>query len=176
MTLVISGTNRKNSRSRAIADIYVSTLESQGDTSEVLSLDVLPRDFIFSALYENALTHPEVNKLQDKIDNTERIVFVISEYNGTFPGALKAFIDGLRYPDTFTYKKGALVGFSSNFQGCAVGLSHMADMLSHLGMYVLPQRVKIPHIEQRLDQNTPKLTDDFYQGVLNEQAQWFLSF
>lgn len=176
MTLVIAGTNRKSSRSRAIADIYAGILESGGDTAEVLDLNILPRDFIFSALYENALKHPEFNKLQEKIDNTEKIVFVISEYNGTFPGALKAFIDGLRYPDTLTYKKGALVGFSSSVQGCALGLSHMADILSHLGMYVLPQRVKIPQIERYLDKFEPAMTDDFYQGVLEEQAQWLRSF
>lgn len=176
MTLVIAGTNRKNSRSKALADLYANTLEAEGDTSEVLDLHNLPRDFIFSALYENALTHPEFNRLQEKIDRTEKIVFVISEYNGSFPGALKAFIDGLRYPDTFTYKKGALVGFSSNSQGAALALSHMADILSHLGMYVLPQRMKIPFIEQNLDQQQPAFNHDFYQNLLLEQAQWFRKF
>jgi chromate reductase len=176
MTLVIAGTNRKNSRSRAVADIYAKTLEAAGDNSEVLDLNILPKDFIFSALYENALTHPEFNKLQDKIDNTEKIAFIISEYNGSIPGALKAFIDGLRYPDTFTYKKGALVGFSSNTQGAALALSHMSDILSHLGMHVLPQRVKIPFVEQNLDKSQLVLTDQFYKDLLSEQVNWFTKF
>ncbi len=176
MTLVIAGTNRKNSRSRTVAEIYADILASEGHQSEVLDLNILPRDFIFSALYENALKHPDFNKLQEKIDQTEKVVFIISEYNGSFPGALKAFIDGLRYPDTFTYKKAALLGFSSNAQGAALALSHMADILSHLGMHVLPQRVKIPFIEQNLDQQQQTFTNNFYHDLLQEQVNWFSNF
>ncbi len=169
MILIISGTNRKYSRSKAIADIYSEILTQEGADNEVLDLNILPRDFIFSALYENALKHPEVNELQDKIDGIEKVVFVISEYNGSFPGALKAFMDGLRYPDTFTGKKGALIGFSSNTQGAALALSHMTDILHHLGMAVLPNKPKIPHIEEQLQGDS--LVNPFYHDLLKEQAK-----
>lgn len=174
MILIISGTNRKHSRSRAIADIYSAILTHEGAENEVLDLNILPRDFIFSALYENALKHPEVNQLQDKIDGIEKVVFVISEYNGSFPGALKAFMDGLRYPDTFTGKKGALIGFSSNAQGAPLALSHMTDILHHLGMIVLPDKPKIPFIEEYLKENS--LTSQFYHDLIKQQAQAFIKF
>lgn len=173
MVLIISGTNRNNSKSRVIADLYAQILNDQGVDNEVLDLNILPKDFIFSALYENALTHPEFNKIQEKVDQADKIVFIISEYNGSFPGALKAFIDGLRYPDTLTGKKGALVGFSSNAQGAALALSHMTDILHHLGMVVLPDKPKIPFIEDLLDKTQNKLTSSFYHDLLVQQAKAF---
>lgn len=176
MILIISGTNRKNSRSSTIADIYSNILAREGADNEVLDLNILPRDFIFSALYENALKHPEVNQLQAKIDAIEKVVFVISEYNGSFPGALKAFMDGLRYPDTFTGKKGALIGFSSNAQGASLALSHMTDILHHLGMIVLPDKPKLPFIEETLDQNEKRLITPFYHDLLIQQAKAFVDF
>lgn len=176
MVLIISGTNRNNSRSRVIADLYARILDEQFVENEVLDLNILPKDFIFSALYENALTHPDFNKVQEKVDHVEKIVFIISEYNGSFPGALKAFIDGLRYPDTFNGKKGALVGFSSNSQGAALALSHMTDILHHLGMTVLPERTKIPFIEDLLDENEKQLKQPFYHNLLVHQATAFSSF
>lgn len=176
MVLIIAGTNRNNSKSRILADLYARILDEQAVENEVLDLNILPRDFIFSALYENALTHPEFNKLQEKVDQVEKIVFIISEYNGSFPGALKAFIDGLRYPDTLTGKKGALVGFSSNSQGAALALSHMTDILHHLGMTVLPERTKLPFIEELLDENKKQLTQSFYHDLLVQQAKAFRNF
>ena len=176
MILIISGTNRKHSRSRAIAEIYSAILRKDGFDNEILDLNILPRDFIFSALYENALTHPEFNDLQEKIDRIDKIVFVISEYNGSFPGALKAFMDGLRYPDTFTGKKGALVGFSSNAQGAPLALSHMTDILHHLGMILLPDKPKLPFIEDILDEQKGRLTSPFYHDLLVQQAKAFKEF
>ena len=176
MILIISGTNRKNSRSRIISDIYSDILTNAGAENEVLDLNILPRDFTYSALYENALQHPEVNKLQEKIDNIEKVVFVISEYNGSFPGALKAFMDGLRYPDTFTGKKGALVGFSSNAQGAPLALSHMTDILHHLGMILLPDKPKLPFIEDILDEKEGRLTSPFYHDLLVQQAKVLKEF
>lgn len=176
MVLIIAGTNRNNSKSRILADLYARILDEQAVANEVLDLNILPKDFIFSALYENALTHPEFNKLQEKVDQADKIVFIISEYNGSFPGALKAFIDGLRYPDTLTGKKGALVGFSSNAQGAALALSHMTDILHHLGMTVLPERTKIPFIEELLDDNKKQLTQTFYHDLLIQQAKAFRDF
>jgi len=175
MILVIAGTNRKNSRSSIIAHSYATILRQQSNEDiRVLDLKILPNDFIFSALYENALTHPEFNEIQNLVDQADKIVFIISEYNGSFPGALKAFIDGLRYPDTFTGKKGAMVGFSSSPYGSAMALSHMGDILNFLGMYLVPSRPKLAYIEEAMDEQA--LTESTYFELLEAQAEELLLF
>ena len=39
------------------------------------------------------------------------------QYNGSFPGVFKAFIDGYAYPNVFKGDKAALVGVSKGFRG-----------------------------------------------------------
>ena len=52
--LIISGTNRNNSFSIQLAEFYQSVLKENGISSEILDLSSLPKDFLFSALYENS--------------------------------------------------------------------------------------------------------------------------
>ena len=73
----------------------------------------------------------------EKIQSCDKFVFVVPEYNGSFPGVFKAFVDGLKYPASFKDKKCALVGISSGTQGGALALSHLTDIFNYLGMNVL---------------------------------------
>ncbi len=51
MVKIIVGTNRKNSISKVIAELYQSILKEKGTESEILELSNLPADFIETALY-----------------------------------------------------------------------------------------------------------------------------
>jgi NAD(P)H-dependent FMN reductase len=140
---IIIGTNRQNSLSGRIAHYYKTQLELKGISTEVVDLSKLPEDFTFSALYQNSGCNIDFNEFQITIDEIRKFVVVVPEYNGSFPGVLKAFFDGLRYPDTFNSKKVALVGISSGVLGNAVGLGHLNDILSYMGANVLGLRIKL---------------------------------
>src|SRR5687767_5155084 len=129
MITIISGTNRPNSNARLISDIYASLLQHRAIPHQILDLTDVPTDFITTALYGNSGKNPEFNKLIGLIENSEKIIFVVPEYNGSFPGILKTFIDGLSYPNSFRNKKAALVGISTGTQGGALALSHLTDVL-----------------------------------------------
>lgn len=174
MILIVTGTNRSNANAKIIAETYSRILNEQNCQNEILDLEKLPDDFVFSALYENASKNPVFNKFQEKIDRYDKILFIVSEYNGSFPGVLKAFIDGLRYPDSLTDKKGALVGLSSGPMGSVLALSHMNDILSYLGMYVLPLRPRLSIIDKALKKG--ELIDEFYMKLLREQAESLINF
>ena len=72
-------------------------------------------------------------------------------------------------------KKAALVGLSSGGQGGLLPLNHLTDVLMYLGTAVLPQRVRLPFIDQHLNADG-NLTEPLYQQVLREQAAHFLRF
>ena len=48
--------------------------------------------------------------IRDKMVASQKFVIIVPEYNGSFPGVLKTFFDGLKFPSTFTDKNCALVG------------------------------------------------------------------
>ncbi|MFD2786653.1 NADPH-dependent FMN reductase [Hymenobacter rubripertinctus] len=175
MITIVASTNRPHSRARRIADLYLNLLTEQGAEAQILDLALLPVDFTTSALYDNSGRHPEFNQLVELANAADRLVFVVPEYNCSFPGVLKAFIDGLPYPGGIRGKKAALVGLSSGGQGGLLALNHLTDILMYLGTAVLPQRVRLPFIDQHLSDDGA-LTEPLYQQVLQEQVEHLLRF
>lgn len=174
MYLILVATNRKNAVSKKIANYYQQLLQNQKIDSLIIDLETLPEDFAFSALYENSGKNEKFIEIQKIIDSAKKIVFIVPEYNGSFPGVLKTFIDGLRYPDSFKHKKAALVGLSAGVQGCATGLSHLNDILSYMGCHVMAQRVQLGLIKQHFDGN--EFSFEIYKKLIHEQAENFVNF
>lgn len=175
MITILAGTNRPNSRARHIADYYRTMLTELGAESQILDLAELPVDFITTALYANTGTHPEFNRLAAMLDAGSKVVIIVSEYNASFPGVLKAFIDGLSYPGGIRDKKAVLVGLSSGGQGGLLAMAHLTDVLMYLGTTVLPQRVRLPFINQDLNAEHG-LNHDLSRQLLREQAVALLAF
>lgn len=174
MITLISGTNRPASNSRAVVNMYASLLDARGISYQILDLADLPADFTTSALYDNVGKDEGFNKLSGMIANSDKFVFVVPEYNSSFPGVLKAFIDGLAYPNTFKDKKGALIGISSGMQGSGLSLSHLTDILNYLGMHIMAMKPKFAHIENNFDGT--KLTNKLYQELLEQHIEQFIKF
>lgn len=173
MITIVCGTNRKNSNTRKIVGIYQELLSENDLDSEIINLEDLPSDFTSSALYENAGKNETFNAFQQQIDDSEKLVFITPEYNGSFPGVLKAFIDGMRFPGTFEGKKCALVGLSAGTQGGTLAMSHLTDIFNYLGMHVLAQKPRLPLLDSKLEGNE---LDSFYIQLLKEQVTAFISF
>jgi chromate reductase len=174
MICIISGTNRKNSNSIIVARHYQALLNRNNTPNTIVDLADLPADFIVSALYENTGKNEEFNRLQEIINQADKIVFIVPEYNGSLPGILKTFIDGLDYPGGLRDKKAALVGLSSGMQGGVLAVSHLTDILNYLGTTVLALKPKLALIEKNLQDD--KITNPLYLELLETQAQQMVEF
>ena len=174
MITIISGTNRKNAVSLDVAKQYAEILSKKGAENIILNLMDLPPDFIFSSLYENAGENERFNAVRDIMDKSEKFVFIIPEYNGSFPGVLKAFIDGLDRTTALTHKKCALVGISAGDQGAGPALSHFTDILHYCGTHVLAYRLRIPRIGDIMTDH--KITDPGYLAKMEKQAGMLIGF
>ncbi|MDX5419317.1 MAG: NAD(P)H-dependent oxidoreductase [Hymenobacteraceae bacterium] len=174
MITIITGTNRPTSNSRAVANLYARLLQQRDAAYQILDLADLPADFTSSALYDNIGTNEAFNKLSSMIGESDKFVFIVPEYNGSFPGVLKAFIDGLAYPNTFRNKKAALVGLSSGVQGSGLAMSHLTDIFNYLGMHVLALKPRLAQIEKNFDGTA--ITNELYLELLNQQIDQFLHF
>lgn len=174
MITIISCTNRPNSKSIEVAGIYKEILDHAGEENQIIDLIELPREFIFSALYDNTGKDAAFNPFVEKIRNSTKYVFIVPEYNGSFPGILKGFIDGLDFPSPLEGKPAALVGISSGPMGGALALSHFTDILHYLGMHILPEKVRLARINSLISDQG--LNDQFLQELLETQAQKLISF
>lgn len=172
--IIIVGTNRKDSMSRHIADYYHNILQRLGTQSDILDLSGLPPDFMTTALYENTGKNPEFNRYKEVVERAKKMVFIVPEYNNSYPGVLKAFIDGMSYPSGLSNKKVAMVGVSANHQGGALALSHLNDIFSYLGTNTLALRVKLAQIRNYWKEGA--LHNDLYNLLLQQQAQQLIDF
>ena len=173
MITIIVGTNRMDSVSHQVALEYAEVLKEKGVEGTILNLRELPVDFINSALYENAGKNEQFNQMRSLMNDSEKFIFVIPEYNGSFPGVLKAFIDGLDRA-SLTDKKCALIGLSAGDQGAGLALSHFTDIMNYCGTNVLAYRLRFPKIGEILT-NT-KISDKLYLSKLHKQARKLIEF
>lgn len=171
---IIVGTNRNQAYSQTIARYYQQVLADKGAASQIMHLSALPEDFIATALYENSGKNPAFNKFAATVAASDKFVFIVPEYNGSFPGVLKAFIDGLEYPSALSNKKCALVGLSAGMQGGALALSHLTDVLNYLEMHVLALKPSLAYIQQYLKDG--QITHKIYQELLETQATQLIKF
>ncbi|MFY0591410.1 NADPH-dependent FMN reductase [Roseivirga sp.] len=174
MITIVVGTNRKNSVSRKVAEYYSSLLSAKSEESQIVDLVDLPADFTTTALYENNGTNEAFNGLRKKVQAADKLVFIVPEYNGSFPGVLKAFIDGLKYPEGVKDKMAAMVGISSGVQGGVFAMSHLTDIFNYLGMNVLAIKPKLAAIERNFEGG--KITNDLYNQLLNGQIDRLIKF
>jgi NAD(P)H-dependent FMN reductase len=174
MITIISGTNRKNSISKQVALQYQEILKGHGVECTLVDLELLPSDFIASALYENQGTNVDFNPIREHMKEAQKFVFIVPEYNGSFPGILKTFLDALEFPGTLKGKKCALVGLSSGIQGGVMAMSHLTDIFNYLGMHVLALKPKLIRINGKMESG--KIADESYLKRLEDQAKAIIEF
>lgn len=103
MITIISGTNRPHSNTFKLASYYQQKLTDRSVDAHILSLADLSADFITADMYKSR--SPAFQPYQDRITATEKFIFIIPEYNGSFPGILKTFVDACQFPNSFFNKK-----------------------------------------------------------------------
>jgi chromate reductase, NAD(P)H dehydrogenase (quinone) len=173
MITIISATNRPGSSTSKVALNYLQLIEKQGVTAKILSLEKLTADLNFMDLYGKR-SEKFQQLLEEYIIPAEKFVFIVPEYNGSFPGILKLFIDAI-HPDVNRGKKAALVGVASGRAGNLRGLDHLTGVLHYLGIYVHPNKLPVSSILTLLDEQG-KIKDENTIKVLEKQIVEFLKW
>ncbi|TCC86643.1 NADPH-dependent oxidoreductase [Pedobacter frigiditerrae] len=170
MITIIAGTNRPNSNTLKVAKFYQNQLAEKGLKTELLDLQDLPETLIGTDLYGKR--SEAFSKIQDLVTKTEKFLFVIPEYNGSFPGVLKTFIDACSFPESFYDKKACLVGISSGKYGNIRGIEHFNGVCAYLHLNVMPLRLHISDIKTELNENAQLTKEDTLKFV-NQQMDKF---
>lgn len=173
MVTIIASTNRPNSSTLKLAKYYQRKLSEKGLDTHLLSLTDLPPTLISTDLYGKR--SPEFQPIQDLITATSKFLFVIPEYNGSFPGVLKVFIDACDFPDSFYEKKTALVGLSSGKYGNIRGIDHFNGVCGYVHLHVMPLRIHISSIRQEMDAEGNLFLPDTVKFT-DEQMDKFIKF
>ena len=162
MITIISASNRPNSNTEAFAKYYFQELKKKSKTEvKLLSLTKLNETAIVTGMYQAVTQHDKIRELQDEyLIPAERLVIISPEYNGSFPGILKYFIDALsirKCEETFFGKPVLLAGVATGRAGNLRGLGHLTHILMHLGMKVHAAQMPYSSVGSLIEKG--KLTD-----------------
>lgn len=173
MITIISGTNRPNSSTYKLSLYYQKRLAEKGVQANLLPLTDLPATLIGTDLYGKR--SEEFAKIQQQITDTDKFLFVIPEYNGSFPGVLKVLIDACDFPASFYEKKAALVGLSSGKYGNIRGVDHFTGICNYIHLHVMPLKIHIAAIKSEFDAEGNLFLPDTLKFT-DEQIDKFIRF
>ncbi len=163
---IISGTNRPGSNTIRVAKQYFQLLEKKGIPTRFVSLEGL-----------------DVNSRNDQLRKLEKealiparkFIFVVPEYNGSFPGVLKAMIDNTDIEKVWWGKKALLTGVSTGRAGNLRGMEHLTGVLHYLKMNVHHNKLPIS-VVNRLLNGGKDIEDALTLKVIDEQLEEFIRF
>jgi chromate reductase len=170
---IISATNRPDSHTQKVANHYYNELKMKGVDVSILSLEDLPQNFLFSDLYGSRSS--EFQKLIDTyIDKQNKFIFVAPEYNGSFAGVLKVFLDAVS-PRIWVDKKACLVGVATGRAGNLRGMEHLTNILNYLKIHVHYNKLPLSRIDQLMDEKGI-IFDVETKKVIDAQLNVFIDF
>lgn len=173
MVTIISATNRPESHTFKLAQYYQQKLHEKGTEAGLLPLTQLPANLIQSDLYGKRSA--EFQAIQDIVTQTDKFIFIIPEYNGSYPGVLKVFIDACSFPESFYDKKAALVGLSSGKYGNIRGIDHFTGVCHYIHLNIMSLKIHIAAINKELDEQGQLFKPDTLKFT-NEQIDKFIKF
>ncbi|HVW96451.1 MAG TPA: NAD(P)H-dependent oxidoreductase [Mucilaginibacter sp.] len=173
MTTIISATNRPGSSTFKLAQYYQRQLAEKGLDAGILSLTELPDNIIVSDLYRKR--SEAFKPVQDIVTQTDKFLFIIPEYNGSFPGVLKVFMDACSFPESFYDKKAALTGLSSGKYGNIRGIDHFTGVCHYMHLQVMPLKIHIGNINKEFDAEGDLFQSDTLKYT-SEQMDKFIAF
>ena len=173
MYTIISATHRPGSNTLKVAGIYLQILKDQAIEAQILSLEQLPENFVFTDTFGK-----RTERFQQIIDQyiapVNKLVIIAPEYNGGMPGVFGAFIDAIE-PELWPGKKITLVGVASGRGGNARGLDYQSNCFHYMGVHVFHHFVPISRILTLLN-SSGQIQDESLMKSLKQQAEGFIRF
>lgn len=163
---IISGTNRKDSNTLKIAEVYRELLKEEGIEALLLSL-------VGMNTLERTSELKDVEKKY--LIPATKFIFIVPEYNGSYPGVLKALMDNSDIEKAWWRKKALLTGVSVGRAGNLRGMEHLTGVLHYLKMTVYHDKLPISVVNRLLDEQG-KLTDPSTLKVVRKQLEEFIAF
>ena len=174
MIYIVSGTNRPQSRTLVIAKLVEKIFAEQKIPASLIDLQKLSTHQLDGTSYESSDASPIKVELE-KVLQSRGLYFVCPEYNGSYPGILKYFIDHWPYPAAFDSRPVCFVGLGGRFAGVRP-VEHLQQIFTYRNSFLYPQRVFLPNIWTLLSENSSELADKKYHDMLTAQISGFHQF
>lgn len=163
MITIISGTDRKGSRTIQVAQYYLDQINKTSTNNQLISLEDL------TSFKRDAYL---LNLEKEILIPSDKFIIVMPEYNGSFPGILKLLFDITDIRKCWWYKKVLLVGVADGRGGNLRGIEHMTNILHYLKMNVHYNKLPLSKINDELNDQGEFIRDLTIKSI-QEQIKSF---
>lgn len=101
------------------------------------------------------------------IDEANKMIMIVPEWNGSFPFMFKELVDNSGYPSNLRGKDILLIGTSNTSFGNIIGINQLQYILSWVGAKVFDKKVYVPNLDKNgyVEQRT-RVTDAILKFVI----------
>jgi len=163
---IIVGTNRVGSNSKKVGKFYQQVLKSKGIDAELVTLENFSLDPSSSSF---------VSFQEQHLKPVTKFIFILPEYNGSYPGIFKSMIDITDIKNCWPGKKAMLVGVATGKGGNIRGLEHVTGVLNYLKVNVLANKLPVSMVDKLMD-GEGNLVDTFTNNSIEQQVAEFIYF
>jgi NAD(P)H-dependent FMN reductase len=174
MIVLISGTNRSPSETLRVTKIYEALFKKEGAETRLLDLSTLPAE-VFTPRASSNKPNAFIENFLEPVLKADGLFVVTPEYNGSFPGALKLFIDMLKFPESFEKKPVAFAGLASGMWGAIRPVEHLEGVFKYRNAFLFNERIFLPRIQDQIDSNG-NFTQPLVAQLVDSQVKNFIRF
>ncbi|MCB9831190.1 MAG: NAD(P)H-dependent oxidoreductase [Planctomycetes bacterium] len=172
--VIVPGTNRAGSLSYMLAQVVREQYESLDADTDLLDLKEMDAEFLLPSAYKEP--GDRVRGMVKRFMASDGVVFIVPEYNGSYPGVLKLFIDMLPYPDGFDSRPVSFIGLAAGEFQSLRAVEHLQGVTGYRNAFHHPRRTFIGKSYERFDMATGKLKEAELEERLMKQARSFVDF
>lgn len=174
--VVMGGSSRQASLSKRVVRVSAVALEATGVGVEVVDLADFPAPVYQGDLEVESGLPDSIVRLQKLLAESDGLLVVNPEYNGSITPLLKNTLDWCSRPNpaeparsglaVFGGRPAAVVATSPGPLGGLRVLFHIRDILGYLGMIVIPQQLAVGKVAEAVAADDRRLVDPKQQGAL----------
>ena len=164
MISIISATNRRNSNTLNVAREIERFISEIGPAPAFFNLEDLPGNLFVPEMYTDDKSEAFKKIEKEILIPSQKFVFVLPEYNGSYPGILKAMMDASDIKKCWYNKKALLIGVADGRAGNLRGMDHLTGVLNYMRVSVYHDKLPISKIESLME-NGQFIDDDTLRTV-----------
>jgi len=174
MIEIIVCTNRLGSNSLKVAKLVSSKLNEMGTKAQILELSNIDWSELNTNTYGEDNRPESMNALVERVNKADGLYLICPEYNGSYPGVVKTFIDYWSYPKSFEKRPVCFIGLGGIFGGLRP-VEHLQHVFGYRNAFIYPERVFLQNVWSILN-DKGEITDKLMADLVDVQAKNFIKF
>jgi chromate reductase, NAD(P)H dehydrogenase (quinone) len=149
MIVLISGTNRPGAMTLKVARRAEAVLKAAGAEVFFINLQDMPAGCFLPEAYK--VKPAAFMPWQEAVWKAQGILSVLPEYNGSYPGVWKLFIDMLKFPESLVNVPAAFIGLALGEWGGLRAVEQAEMVFQYRNAHLFGRRVFIRNTKEALD-------------------------